>query len=169
MVVSGRRYARRPHLRPAAIRSGARRRKPKATADTVILLWMAGGMAQTETFDPKRYTPFAPGMRTERRAQHLSRHRHRRRQHQDLARPGAHRQRDGSRHADPHLPGRRPRLHPALAPSVSLAHRLRAAADRRRAAPGRGDRADAGPDAIPTCRPSSTSARISRSAPRARR
>jgi len=23
---------------------------------------MAGGMAQTETFDPKRYTPFAPGV-----------------------------------------------------------------------------------------------------------
>src|SRR5437870_4731791 len=33
----------------------------KATADTVIVLWMAGGMAHTETFDPKRYTPFAPG------------------------------------------------------------------------------------------------------------
>src|SRR5437016_1585036 len=32
-----------------------------ATADTVIVLWMAGGMAHTETFDPKRYTPFAPG------------------------------------------------------------------------------------------------------------
>lgn len=30
-------------------------------ADSVILLWMAGGMAQTETFDPKRYTPFAAG------------------------------------------------------------------------------------------------------------
>src|SRR5689334_11250402 len=38
---------------------------PKATADAVIVLWMAGGMAQTETFDPKRYTPFAPGVRTE--------------------------------------------------------------------------------------------------------
>ena len=35
---------------------------PKATADAVIVLWMAGGMAQTETFDPKRYTPFAPGV-----------------------------------------------------------------------------------------------------------
>src|SRR5579871_1241333 len=33
----------------------------KPTADAVILLWMAGGMAHTETFDPKRYTPFAPG------------------------------------------------------------------------------------------------------------
>lgn len=28
------------------------------TADRVIVLWMAGGMAHTDTFDPKRYTPF---------------------------------------------------------------------------------------------------------------
>jgi hypothetical protein len=33
------------------------------TADTIIVLWMAGGMAHTETFDPKRYTPFAPGLK----------------------------------------------------------------------------------------------------------
>ncbi|MBL7762623.1 MAG: DUF1501 domain-containing protein [Chitinophagaceae bacterium] len=32
------------------------------SADTVILLWMAGGMAHTETFDPKKYTPFEKGM-----------------------------------------------------------------------------------------------------------
>src|ERR1700754_2431542 len=38
----------------------------KPTADSVIVLWMAGGMAQTETWDPKRYTPFEPGVRTER-------------------------------------------------------------------------------------------------------
>src|SRR6266513_1034689 len=38
----------------------------QATADAIIVLWMAGGMAQTETFDPKRYTPFEPGVRTER-------------------------------------------------------------------------------------------------------
>ena len=38
---------------------------PRATADAVIVLWMAGGMAQTETFDPKRYTPFAPGVRVD--------------------------------------------------------------------------------------------------------
>jgi hypothetical protein len=35
-------------------------------ADSLILLWMAGGMAQTETFDPKRYTPFEPGMESKR-------------------------------------------------------------------------------------------------------
>jgi hypothetical protein len=35
---------------------------PKATADTLIVLWMAGGMAHTETFDPKQYTPFEAGL-----------------------------------------------------------------------------------------------------------
>src|SRR5215469_7588513 len=43
----------------------ARAAAPAATADALIVLWMAGGMAQTETFDPKRYTPFAPGVRTD--------------------------------------------------------------------------------------------------------
>ena len=44
--------------------TGCSRRKAagNATADTVILLWMAGGMAHTETFDPKRYTPFEKDM-----------------------------------------------------------------------------------------------------------
>ncbi len=32
------------------------------TADSVILLFMAGGMAHTETFDPKKFTPFRKGM-----------------------------------------------------------------------------------------------------------
>ncbi|HWX19369.1 MAG TPA: DUF1501 domain-containing protein [Candidatus Binatia bacterium] len=36
--------------------------KLKPTADTVIVLWMAGGMAHTETFDPKRYTAFEKGL-----------------------------------------------------------------------------------------------------------
>jgi uncharacterized protein (DUF1501 family) len=38
---------------------------PEATADTCILLWMAGGMAAPETFDPKRYTPFEVGVPSE--------------------------------------------------------------------------------------------------------
>src|SRR5438477_13085050 len=33
------------------------------TADTVIVLWMAGGMAHTETFDPKLYTAFEAGLK----------------------------------------------------------------------------------------------------------
>lgn len=40
-------------------------KKLEAKADCMILLWMAGGMAQTETFDPKRYTPYEPGLASE--------------------------------------------------------------------------------------------------------
>ena len=36
--------------------------KIQPRADSMILLWMAGGMAQTETFDPKAYTPFETGL-----------------------------------------------------------------------------------------------------------
>ncbi len=56
----------------AALTSGAPRifgaegEKPKATADSMILLWMAGGMAQTETWDPKEYTAYEPGMESKR-------------------------------------------------------------------------------------------------------
>jgi len=35
-------------------------------ADACILLWMAGGMAGPETFDPKRYAPFEVGLPVER-------------------------------------------------------------------------------------------------------
>lgn len=38
---------------------------PKPTADACILLWMAGGMAAPETFDPKRYVPFEVGVPAE--------------------------------------------------------------------------------------------------------
>lgn len=40
----------------------AEEEKIKPTADTVIVLWMAGGMAHTETFDPKRHTPYENGL-----------------------------------------------------------------------------------------------------------
>ncbi len=36
--------------------------QPKPTADACILLWMAGGMAAPDTFDPKRYAPFESGL-----------------------------------------------------------------------------------------------------------
>ncbi|MDE0769298.1 MAG: DUF1501 domain-containing protein [Opitutaceae bacterium] len=35
---------------------------PGAKADACILLWMAGGMAAPETFDPKRFAPYEKGM-----------------------------------------------------------------------------------------------------------
>src|ERR1700732_2969186 len=38
---------------------------PRPTADTLIVLWMAGGMAAPETFDPKRYTPYEVGIPSE--------------------------------------------------------------------------------------------------------
>ena len=44
------------------LRAGA---KITPRADSMILLWMAGGMAQTETFDPKRYTPYETGLASE--------------------------------------------------------------------------------------------------------
>ncbi|HEY2881242.1 MAG TPA: DUF1501 domain-containing protein, partial [Pirellulales bacterium] len=55
-------------LASGAPRLGADERQPDhpaATADTLILLWMAGGMAAPETFDPKRYQPFEIGLPVE--------------------------------------------------------------------------------------------------------
>lgn len=44
--------------------SGCRRERKYPKAERVILLWMAGGMCHTETFDPKRFTPFEKGMKS---------------------------------------------------------------------------------------------------------
>ena len=44
------------------LRASEKVEHPKPTADTCILLWMAGGMAAPETFDPKRYLPFEVGL-----------------------------------------------------------------------------------------------------------
>jgi hypothetical protein len=38
---------------------------PNATADHCILLWMGGGMAAPDTFDPKHYEPFQVGLPVE--------------------------------------------------------------------------------------------------------
>ena len=46
----------------ALLADEAKEEKIRPTADTVIVLWMGGGMAHTETFDPKRYTPFEKGL-----------------------------------------------------------------------------------------------------------
>jgi len=47
---------------PRALARDLTGRAPRATADRVIVLWMAGGMAHTETFDPKQHTPFEVGL-----------------------------------------------------------------------------------------------------------
>ncbi len=44
---------------------GADQDHSNATADACILLWMAGGMASPETFDPKLYAPFEIGLAAE--------------------------------------------------------------------------------------------------------
>lgn len=36
--------------------------QPEARADSCILIWLAGGMAAPDTFDPKRYLPFEKGL-----------------------------------------------------------------------------------------------------------
>lgn len=39
--------------------------QPRPTADACIILWMAGGMAAPDTFDPKHYEPFQEGLEVE--------------------------------------------------------------------------------------------------------
>lgn len=46
--------------------AGATIANPAPRADACILLWMAGGMAAPETFDPKHYEPFEVGLPVER-------------------------------------------------------------------------------------------------------
>src|SRR5439155_22813126 len=48
---------------PRALFANDAEAKINPTADTLIVLWMAGGMAHTETFDPKQYKPFEPGIK----------------------------------------------------------------------------------------------------------
>lgn len=41
----------------------AARQAVAAKADSVIFIWLPGGIAQQDTFDPKPFTPFEPGMK----------------------------------------------------------------------------------------------------------
>ncbi|MGB8853378.1 MAG: DUF1501 domain-containing protein [Pirellulales bacterium] len=47
---------------PRAFASGGSIAHPAPKADAMIVLWMAGGMAAPDTFDPKKYKPFEPGL-----------------------------------------------------------------------------------------------------------
>jgi hypothetical protein len=49
---------------PSAL-SAATAVHPEPTADACILIWLAGGMAAPDTFDPKLYTPFEVGLPVE--------------------------------------------------------------------------------------------------------
>src|SRR6476659_6318371 len=50
-----------PRLLPAG-EPGEKIVHPRPKADSCIVLWMAGGMAAPDTFDPKKYVPFEVGM-----------------------------------------------------------------------------------------------------------
>ncbi len=49
----------------SANESGGKFAHPKPTADSVIVLWMAGGMAAPDNLDPKKYMPFEVGLPVE--------------------------------------------------------------------------------------------------------
>lgn len=50
-----------PRARALSV-DGAAIEQPAAKADSIIVLWMAGGMAAPDTFDPKKYKAFEPGL-----------------------------------------------------------------------------------------------------------
>ena len=47
---------------PKAWANSGQIKHPEAKADSCILIWMAGGMAAPDTWDPKRYLPFKEGL-----------------------------------------------------------------------------------------------------------
>ena len=114
----------RPRVLRADDDDSGKDEKITPTADCLIVLWMAGGMAHTETFDPKRYTPFEMGLASNKvlstfpsiptAVDNI-------RISQGLEKIAAS---PRPRHADPHARGRRHGEHPPLAAPVPLAHRL---------------------------------------------
>ena len=130
---------------PVAFANEESRKIPASTADSLILLWMGGGMASTETFDPKPHVPFERGMDPRRvlstfpsidtavdsikfsaGLEHMS-------AMMDRGR------------LDSILHGRRSGIHSPFPTSIPLAHRICAAPNRRRSPYRRGDFADAWP------------------------
>ena len=50
---------------PREMLAGEEVKHPAATADACILIWLGGGMAAPDTFDPKTYVPFEVGLPVE--------------------------------------------------------------------------------------------------------
>lgn len=49
--------------KPAANPFGTSNKKLIPTADSIIFIWLPGGIAQADTWDPKKHTPFEAGMK----------------------------------------------------------------------------------------------------------
>jgi hypothetical protein len=106
---------------PQFVRASDEASAPKATADACIVLWMGGGMAAPDTFDPKRYSPFKDGLEI---ASMLSTF-----PAIDTAVDNIKVCRDGPRHADSQRSTTGSGQHSTFAAPIPLAHRLRATAD----------------------------------------
>ena len=106
----------------------------RGTADTVILIWMAGGMAHTETFDPKRFTPYDHGDGRQPGAEYVQIGADGAGRYSFFRWAAIHWQGNGPGYAHSVLRSGRHGAHSALAPPVSLAHLLRTAPNGSRSA-----------------------------------
>ncbi len=107
---------------PQMVTASARVSTPKAKADACILLWMAGGLAAPDTFDPKRYVPYEVGLEVKRMLSTFPAIDTVRRRDTNLRGSRKHRARDGSRHLDPLGRSARSREHSSFATPISLAY-----------------------------------------------
>ena len=97
---------------------------PEAKADSCILIWLAGGMAAPDTFDPKALPSVRGGLGHEQDPQHLSRDRHQRGRAEDHQRLGEYRSGHGPRNAHPFGFSTGFGLDPSFPPSIPLAYRI---------------------------------------------
>ena len=130
---------------PASFSPNRRRKSNPPPTPSSCSGWAAGWRTPKRSI-PKRYTPFEAGLKPDQVlstfpqidtvVDHIK-----------LTRGlGKHRAGDGPRHADPVLHRRRSGFHSAFAASIPMAHRLRPAADGRRAAHRLRHRAHARPE-----------------------
>src|SRR5271154_4244502 len=61
IAAAGAGFSRFAHGGGAVAEQSAAKLVPKA--DSIIHIWLPGGVAQTDTWDPKKYTPFRAGMK----------------------------------------------------------------------------------------------------------
>ena len=110
---------------------------PAAKADSCILIWMAGGMAAPDTFDPKRYFPLRKVWKGK-NPQHLSCDRYQCGWLANQRRIGKYCTGYGSWNIDPFSSPTGSRINSPLPPPVPLAHGLCSSDHRCRSTSGYG-------------------------------